>query len=194
MSLISFKIICQCVSWRDALASSVKNRLNAETIGAGLGAMAARRGASQPCEPHKGLTGGGWEAPGFPWRGASAPGVNPALQMRYLPSGSLKRNERVSAQNQIFFWRETIGCAAWECVKTCKSLCHTAKPWELAALTAIQCTYTCSALLRWLVLSQMEHLRSPLGGSDGRKSTRDTRESKAEETDANLLAKLTLPK
>ena len=53
MSLISFKIICQCVSWRDKLASSAKNRLNAETIGAALGA--AHR---SPCEPHKGLTGG----------------------------------------------------------------------------------------------------------------------------------------
>ena len=38
MSLISFKIIFQCVSWRDKLASSAKNRLNAETIGAALGA------------------------------------------------------------------------------------------------------------------------------------------------------------
>ena len=31
MSLISFKIIFQCVSWRDKLASSAKNRLNTET-------------------------------------------------------------------------------------------------------------------------------------------------------------------
>ena len=44
--------------------------------------------------------------------------------------------------------------------------------------TAIQCIYICSALRRWLVLSQMEHLREPLGGSDGRKSARDTRETK----------------
>ena len=56
--------------------------------------------------------------------------------------------------------------------------------------TAIECTYISSALRRWLVLSQMEHLRLPHGGSDGRKSAHDTRESKAEETDANLLATL----
>ena len=63
--------------------------------------------------------------------------------------------------------------------------------------TLIEFTYISSALRRWLVLSQMEHLRSPLGGSDGRKPARDTRESKAEVTDANLLAtltKLNLPK
>ena len=34
----------------------------------------------------------------------------------------------------------------------------------------------------------MEYLREPLGGSDGRKSACDTRKSKAEVTDANLLA------
>ena len=58
MSLISFKIIFQCVSWRDKLASSAKNRLNAETIGAALGV--AQHGAAHrsPCEPHNGLTGG----------------------------------------------------------------------------------------------------------------------------------------
>jgi len=27
-----------------------------------------------------------------------------------------------------------IGCVAWERVKTCKSVCHTAKPWELVVL------------------------------------------------------------
>ena len=44
--------------------------------------------------------------------------------------------------------------------------------------TAIECTYISSALRRWLVLSQMEHLRAPHGGSDGRKSARDTGETK----------------
>ena len=56
--------------------------------------------------------GGVWAVLGAARRfSASAPGVNPALQMRslaYLPSGSLKRNERVSAQNLIFFWREKL--------------------------------------------------------------------------------------
>ena len=59
------------------------------------------------------------------------------LQMRSLAPptfGSLKRNERVSAQNLIFFFAWEIGCVACVRVKTCKSLCHTAKPWELAAL------------------------------------------------------------
>ena len=74
MSLISFKIIFQCVSWRDKLASSAKNRLNTKTIGAALGA------------------------------------------------GRLKRNEHVSDQNQIFFWREKLDVwreSVWKHAKAC---------------------------------------------------------------------------
>ena len=138
MSLISFKIIFQCVSWRDKLASSAKNRLNAETIGAALGA--AHR---SPCEPHKGLTGG-WM--GGAWlslvrRGTSAPGVNPALQMRSLALSTVgdfeKERMRLGPKSDFFLARE-IGCVAWERVKTCKSVCHTAKPWELAALLILE--------------------------------------------------------
>ena len=55
--------------------------------------------------------------------------------------------------------------------------------------TAIECTYISSALRRWLVLSQMEHLPSPLGGSDGRKSARDTRETKPAKNKRALLVK-----
>ena len=101
MSLISFKIIFQCVSWRDKLASSAKNRLNTETIGAAL--SAAHR---SPCEPHKGLTGGGWEAPGFPWRGASAPSVNRALQMCSLAPSTVgefeKERTRLGPKSDFF--------------------------------------------------------------------------------------------
>ena len=46
MSSISFKIIFQCVSWRDTLAASGENRLNAETIarhGAALRSAALQR-------------------------------------------------------------------------------------------------------------------------------------------------------
>ena len=35
---------------------------------------------------------------------------------------------------RIFFLPWEIGCVAWVCVKTCRSVCHTVKPWELAAL------------------------------------------------------------
>ena len=131
MSLISFKIIFQCVSWRDKLASSAKNRLNAETIGAALGA--AHR---SPCEPHKGLTGG-WM--GGAWLSlARRFSLHRALQMRSLaPStvGEFEKERTRLGPKSDFFLAWEIGCVAWERVKTCKSVCHTAKPWELAALT-----------------------------------------------------------
>ena len=134
MSLISFKIF-QCVSWRDTLASSTKNRLNAKTIGAALGV--AHR---SPCEPHKGLTGRWMGGAWLPWRGASAPGVNRALQMRSLALSTVgefeKERTRLGPKSHFFLPWE-IGCVAWERVKTCKSVCHTAKPWELAALVQL---------------------------------------------------------
>ena len=106
-------------------------------IGAAL--SAAHR---SPCEPHKGLTGG-WM--GGAWlslarRGASAPGVNPALQMRSLALSTVgefeKERTRLGPKSDFFLAWE-IGCVAWERVKTCKSVCHTAKPWELAALSLL---------------------------------------------------------
>ena len=128
--------VCFLARYTRVERKNTKNRLNGETIGAALGA--ARRRAAQPMWTtqrfNRGVDG---RRLAFPWRGASAPGVNPALQYHYLPSGSLKRNERVSAQNQIFFLAWEIGCVAWERVKTCKSVCHTAKQWELAALVQL---------------------------------------------------------
>ena len=75
-----------------------------------------------------------WEAPGFPWRGAS----NRALQMRSLALSTVgefeKERTRLGPKSDFFLAWE-IGCVAWEHVKTCKSVWHTAKPWELAALS-----------------------------------------------------------
>ena len=53
--------------------------------------------------------------------------------------------------------------------------------------TEIQCTYICSALRRWLVPSQMEHLRKPLGRSDGRKSAREARKTKSAKINVLLV-------
>ena len=96
MSLISLKIIFQCVSWRDKLASSAKNRLNAETNGAALGA--ARRFS------------------------ASAPGVNPALQMRSLALSTVgefeKERTRLGPKSDFFF-----GVRNWMCgVRACENM------------------------------------------------------------------------
>ena len=132
MSLISLKIIFQCVSWRDKLASSAKNRLNAETIGAAL----AWRGASQPMWTtqrfNKGVAGRRLASLGATWRG-----VNRALQMRSLALstvGEFKKERTRLRPKSDFFLAWEIGCVAWERVKTCKSVCHTSETvesWQL---------------------------------------------------------------
>ena len=73
-------------------------------------------------------------------RAASAPGVNPALQMRSLALSTVGEFEKERTRlvpKSDFFLAWEIGCVAWERVKTCKSVCHTAKPWELAALVQL---------------------------------------------------------
>ena len=127
MSLISFKIIFQCVSWRDKLASSAKNRLNAETIGAALGA--AHR---SPCEPHKGLTGG-WM--GGAWLSlARRFSLHRALQMRSLAPSTVGEFEKERTdQNQIFFWREKLDVwreSVWKHAKACVTQ-RSRESWQL---------------------------------------------------------------
>ena len=41
-----------------------------------------------------------------------------------------------------------IGCVAWVRVKTCKSVCHTAKPWELEAIVRWK-WYFVEVIFRW---------------------------------------------
>ena len=47
-----------------------------------------------------------------------------------------KERTRLGPKSDFFLAWE-IGCVAWERVKTCKSMCHTAKPWELDAYLII---------------------------------------------------------
>ena len=88
-------------------------------IGAAL--SAAHR---SPCEPHKVLTGG-WM--GGAWlslarRGASAPGVNPALQMRSLALSTVGEFEKertlLGTKSDFFF-----GVRNWMCgVRACENM------------------------------------------------------------------------
>ena len=96
----------------------------------------AWRGASQPMWTtqrfNRGVDGRRLAFLGATWRG-----VNRALQMRSLALSTVgefeKERTRLGPKSDFFLAWE-IGCVAWERVKTCKSVCHTAKPWELAAL------------------------------------------------------------
>ena len=87
---------------------------------------------------NRGWMGGVWLSGFTP--GASAPGVNPALQMRSLALstfGEFEKERTCLSPKSDFFLAWEIGCVAWERVKTCKSVCHMAKPWELAALVQL---------------------------------------------------------
>ena len=65
----------------------------------------------------------------------AAPGVNPLLSAIYRRG--VWKGTNASRPKIRFFLAWEIGCVVWERVKTCKSVCHTAKPWELAALSLV---------------------------------------------------------
>ena len=121
MSLISFKIIFQCVSWRNTLASSAKNRLNAKTIGAALGV--AHR---SPCEPHKGLTGrwmgGAWLSLARRFSARCKPGVTDALISAIYRRGVWKGTNASRPKIRFFF-----AVRNWMCgVRACENMQHAA--------------------------------------------------------------------
>ena len=103
----------------------------------------ARGCASQPkwtTQRFNGVDGRRLAFLGVAWRGASAPGVNRELQMRSLALstvGEFEKERTHLGPKSDFLLAWEIGCVAWECVKTCKSVCHTEKPWELAALVQL---------------------------------------------------------
>ena len=64
------------------------------------------------------------------------PGVTDALLSAIYHRGVWKGTNASQPKIRFFFAWE-IRCVAWEHVRTCKSVCHTAKPWELAALVQL---------------------------------------------------------
>ena len=125
MSLISFKIIFQCVSWRDKLASSAK-KIDLKPKPS-VQPLAHR----SPCEPHKGLTwgwmGGAWLSLARHFRARCKPGGTDALLSAIYRRGVWKGTNASRTKIRFFF-----GVRNWMCgVRACE---NTAKPWELAAL------------------------------------------------------------
>ena len=70
MSFISFKISFKCVSWRDRLSASGKNRLDAETIATRREAPWRCAENRRWCKRHRGLTWG-WMGGALAFLGAA---------------------------------------------------------------------------------------------------------------------------
>ena len=89
-------------------------------IGAAL--SAAHR---SPCEPHKVLTGGGWEAPGCPWRGARCkPGVTDALLSAIYHRGVWKGTNASRTKIRFFFGVRNWMCGVRACGNMQKRVSH----------------------------------------------------------------------